>query len=700
MTRYRAHEYDTEEQPWDPISAVISALVGDVSSMAMAIGDIPKEWYKVAKKSGKGTDTANAAEASAAADSHDVASETTQETLPSLTSDNTSTLSPSGTADSATTENRPQALSGTSRGSPDPKSPDRPDHRRQGSGFDLEAALGASLETGKGVSRFVETGVKTPMNFCMGLAKGFRNAPKLYNDETVRKQEKVTGLASGLMLAGKEFGLGLFDGVTGLVTQPMRGAEKEGVQGLIKGFGKGIGGVMLKPVAGESLYAPSFAISRANHRSSANFGFGLMDFPTGFWAIPAYTMKGLHAEVRARFNKSVDSYIKVSRILQGQDDLHGAPVQERDDAVRRFRSMKDDMKGFQSAKSKSKQDVSSYEDVRSGSASAVGQGPEALGDEPPKTGFWATRHLSLEERRKLHALKDAWKQKKRAEAAGIALDLGTSRSNTGSNLSQASTAAASPSPNPATASSEAHSDEPEDAEMERAIRESVAQTSNGDQAEDARIESQIRASVREMRRVAEENRRWRQQRGPPPGLLAGADSSALPGSGDKATRLQEDATDEEFEAMVAEAVRQSMSAQGTAGERIGMVDREVGGEVDEDEHFRQALEESRRATAASAHSADEEELKRAIKESERAHHDHLQRKTTERSEENIIMEYVKKQSLAEEEFRRQQIGGGGDAAAAGAATSGNGEEEDAGLKRALDESLKLSGGKDGHSSSS
>lgn len=43
----------------------------------------------------------------------------------------------------------------------------------------------------------------------------------------------------------------MFDGITGLVTQPMRGAEKEGAVGLIKGIAKGIGGVILKPGAGK-----------------------------------------------------------------------------------------------------------------------------------------------------------------------------------------------------------------------------------------------------------------------------------------------------------------------------------------------------------------------------------------------------------------------------------------------------------------
>ena len=42
----------------------------------------------------------------------------------------------------------------------------------------------------------------------------------------------------------------MYDGISGLVTQPINGAMNEGVAGLIKGIGKGIGGVVLKPPAG------------------------------------------------------------------------------------------------------------------------------------------------------------------------------------------------------------------------------------------------------------------------------------------------------------------------------------------------------------------------------------------------------------------------------------------------------------------
>lgn len=41
-----------------------------------------------------------------------------------------------------------------------------------------------------------------------------------------------------------------YDGVTGLVTQPILGAQEEGGIGLAKGVGKGLMGAIVKPFAG------------------------------------------------------------------------------------------------------------------------------------------------------------------------------------------------------------------------------------------------------------------------------------------------------------------------------------------------------------------------------------------------------------------------------------------------------------------
>ena len=63
----------------------------------------------------------------------------------------------------------------------------------------IEATLGA----GKGVGRIVGAGLKSPMDFTLGLARGFHNAPKLYGDESVRPADKITDFQSGLKAAGK-----------------------------------------------------------------------------------------------------------------------------------------------------------------------------------------------------------------------------------------------------------------------------------------------------------------------------------------------------------------------------------------------------------------------------------------------------------------------------------------------------------------
>jgi len=276
MYRYRMTEYNTEEQPTDPISACTLSLVTDIGGIGMAIADMPRELFKSMSQPKKKTSTA--IEAQDGATPLASGSETSLPVPQGVESEKTSTPAPSiagtetlGSTISTTAHSNASqpTLSDTASSASRPWSPDQ--SSTQGSVNDKswkeqikEAAgkqqqrrassvnyVNAAVGTGKGVGRVVTTGARTPMNFCLGLARGFRNMPRLYNDYTIRPVEKVTGVGSGVVVAGKEFGYGLFDGITGLVTQPLKGAEKEGVQGLVKGFGKGIGGLIAKPAAGK-----------------------------------------------------------------------------------------------------------------------------------------------------------------------------------------------------------------------------------------------------------------------------------------------------------------------------------------------------------------------------------------------------------------------------------------------------------------
>ena len=91
--------------------------------------------------------------------------------------------------------------------------------------------------------------IKAPASLVVALAQGFHNAPKLYGDDTVRRPTRVTGLRSGFKASGKEFVFGLYDGVTGVVTQPVRGAKENGGRGFARGAAMGLTGLVLKSIS-------------------------------------------------------------------------------------------------------------------------------------------------------------------------------------------------------------------------------------------------------------------------------------------------------------------------------------------------------------------------------------------------------------------------------------------------------------------
>src|SRR5690606_23557392 len=111
------------------------------------------------------------------------------------------------------------------------------------------------------------------------------NAPRLYGDDTVRKPLRITGIRSGLKAARKEFVYGVYDGFTGVVRLPIRGARNRGVIGFIKGTGMGLLGLVVKNIA--AIIGP----------------FG-------------YALKGVSKQIERRKNPS--KFIRRARILEGQ----------------------------------------------------------------------------------------------------------------------------------------------------------------------------------------------------------------------------------------------------------------------------------------------------------------------------------------------------------------------------------------------
>jgi vacuolar protein sorting-associated protein 13A/C len=72
------------------------------------------------------------------------------------------------------------------------------------------------------------------------------------SDHIKQKERKQApqGLGEGLLRGGEAVLTGIFDGASGIFTQPVKGAKKEGGFGFVKGIGKGLIGIPMKPVGG------------------------------------------------------------------------------------------------------------------------------------------------------------------------------------------------------------------------------------------------------------------------------------------------------------------------------------------------------------------------------------------------------------------------------------------------------------------
>lgn len=80
------------------------------------------------------------------------------------------------------------------------------------------------------------------------MSMALTNLGSSTEDKATHKNPK--NVISGLGYGGAAFAKGIFYGITGLVTEPYKGAKKKGAKGLMTGVGKGFVGLVAKPVGG------------------------------------------------------------------------------------------------------------------------------------------------------------------------------------------------------------------------------------------------------------------------------------------------------------------------------------------------------------------------------------------------------------------------------------------------------------------
>jgi vacuolar protein sorting-associated protein 13A/C len=74
--------------------------------------------------------------------------------------------------------------------------------------------------------------------------------PAYIEERDRERKQQAQHVGEGLAYGMWDFGKGVFDGVTGIVTRPVVGAQKEGTKGFFKGVGQALTGVVVKPISG------------------------------------------------------------------------------------------------------------------------------------------------------------------------------------------------------------------------------------------------------------------------------------------------------------------------------------------------------------------------------------------------------------------------------------------------------------------
>ena len=324
---FRAQEYETDQGPYDPISGAVVAACEVAGGITMGLKDMPAEAYKACQlpfrdSSGRqqqqpedSTPTSTSRCETPGTNSHEPHMSATSEQNPThldvrdcrprIRRPTDVSSVDNLVADIALNASAPASAPPTSPGGKQEKESSPTLNRSKfdfSSARDLDMMSQPGVHTHKGLGRLAKAVIQSPMDISLSFTKGFHNLPKAWGDDTVRRQPQIDDFLSGAKTAGKEFGLGMYDGITGIVTQPWKGAQRGGLGGFAKGFGKGIGGLVAKP-------------------SAAAFG------------ILGYTMKGIHKEVQKISGSGVQTYIMASRLAQGEEEWRESSDAEKEEVI-------------------------------------------------------------------------------------------------------------------------------------------------------------------------------------------------------------------------------------------------------------------------------------------------------------------------------------------------------------------------------
>ena len=330
---------------------------------------------------------------------------------------------------------------------------------------------------------------------------------------------------------------------------------------------------------------------------------------------------GLHREVQKHFGSNVINYVISVRTAQGFEDSLTSTAEERRYILNQWVDHK-----------------AEYQNVHQQLRVEGPEGQES-GRLSPK-GFLQTRHLSFDERKKLHE-----DRKKRREDQLTKTDTDSShkkcpfcRKKANDKTDQQLT------PIQSGDTTESRGDDIS-LELEHAIHSSVEATSRGNPEEDVMIEAAIRASMRELE------------------------------SGNTSTLTDEEAMDRAIQASIAEASR--LHAAEESSNTTNMSDEDAKHQAMLEKAIQESLREYQLSSDSREAPATEVEI---ISPNDTLATESDSKSLATANEDEIVMNFIKKQSLQEEDYRQ--------AALRKEAEEQGTEADEEALKQAIEASLK------------
>jgi hypothetical protein len=385
-------------------------------------------------------------------------------------------------------------------------------------------------------------------------------------------------------------------------------------------------------------------------------------------------MKGIYQEMVKSKGKTVQNYIIAARIAQGYDEANGLSTKERDAIVSQWKYIKVGMKKKKNLGEEQMdslhslvQDKRKRREDRWARVNSHFKRPEAQSTFPPAL----TAHSGYQEPALTHSVshgsaatepgprtippgqQPAWRQQHAATFPRT-----TSVQTQEAEVSLEAQLIAE--------------EEAERRELEAAIAASISQNSHGNADEDKLVANAIRASIAELDRTPETASAEEEEQALKRAMQASLDEAARNGSSAEDQKVLE------------ETIRQSLLDTSRRRQHGSASEWDSDEDTEDDEEFQRIVAESKELAhlhekhpeeyqaASGAQEAgimrdiadatgvngthpqdDDEELRKALEMSEKAHQESMQKLEAQKTEEDIVMEYVRKQSLMEEEHRQK-----------------------------------------------